>query len=150
MQNKGLLVIFGALVAVAILGASYVFSIGEGSSSKSQTPTQTSSSNPSPSTAAAVEPTGEVLELEVSGEEFSFNPARLTVNKGEAVKLTFKNEGKVPHDLAIDELGVMTSVIGAGKQETVEFTANKTGRFKMYCNVGNHRASGMEGDVEIK
>lgn len=151
MQNRGSLILFGTLIAAAVLGVSYVFLMGSSSSSGSPEPTQTTkSSSASPSASATAEPTGEVLELEVSGKEFTLDPGKITINEGEKVKLTFKNEGTMPHDLVIDELGVRTKVIGGGQMDTVEFIAEKGGSFKMYCSVGNHRTRGMEADVEIK
>ena len=70
--------------------------------------------------------------------------------KKEKVKLTFVNKGKLPHNLAIDELSVLTDTIPAGKSTMTEFTANQTGSFTAYCSVGNHRALGMEGEVEVR
>lgn len=155
MQNRGSLILFGTLIAVAVLGASYVFLMGSDISSKSPAPTsfgsaQDQRASASPSASATADSTGEVLELEVSGKEFALDPGKITINEGEKVKLTFKNEGTMPHDLVIDELGVRTKVIGGGQIDTVEFVASKGGSFKIYCSVGNHRVRGMEGDVEIK
>lgn len=90
-----------------------------------------------------------MTEIKVSASEFAFSPETLSVKKGEKVKITFQNNGKYPHDLKIDELGVTTKVTSAGQTDTVEFTASKSGNFTMYCSVGNHREQGMEGTVTV-
>ncbi len=87
----------------------------------------------------------QVKEFTVEGAEFAFNPNTITVQKGDKVRVTFKNSGTVIHNFIIDELGVSTKTIPAGETDTVEFTADKTGTFSFYCGVGNHRAKGMEG-----
>ncbi len=89
-------------------------------------------------------------EITVEGFEFKFAPATLTFKKGETVKLTLKNTGKMPHDFVIDELGVKTKVINGGETDTVEFTPDKAGSFEYYCSVGKHRAMGMKGTVTVE
>lgn len=112
-----------------------------------ETPTTTPTASSEATSAASM---GEIKEVTISGAEFAFTPKTLSVKMGEKVKLTFKNDGKYPHDLKIDELGVATKVIGVGQSEVVEFTASKSGTFAMYCSVGNHRKQGMEGTVSIQ
>lgn len=92
----------------------------------------------------------EASEITVEGSEFKFTPPVISLKAGEKVKLTFKNTGKLLHNLTINELGVATKTVSGGESDTIEFTANKTGSFTMYCSIGNHRAQGLEGDVEIK
>lgn len=92
---------------------------------------------------------GQVKELTVTGSSFKFEPSNLTVNKGDKVKITFKNSGGM-HNFVIDEFNVKTKVIPAGQEEVVEFTADKAGTFEFYCGVGNHRAMGMKGMLEVK
>ncbi len=90
-----------------------------------------------------------VKEFTVDGSNFKFEPATMSVNKGDKVKITFKNTGGF-HDFVIDELSVKTKQIGANASETVEFTADKVGNFEYYCSVGNHRGMGMKGTLTVK
>lgn len=90
-----------------------------------------------------------VKEFTVNGSNFKFEPAVMTVNKGDKVKITFKNDGGF-HDFTLDEFGVQTKQIAAGASETVEFTADKVGDFEYYCSVGNHRSMGMKGTLTVK
>ena len=95
------------------------------------------------------EEAGEIREIVVEGDEFSFSPASITVAEGEKVRLTFNNIGKTPHNFIVDELGISTETIQGGSSDTIEFTAVKSGTFSFYCSVGNHRSLGMEGKLEV-
>lgn len=97
-----------------------------------------------------MESTGSVKEFTVEGSNFKFLPATMTVNKGDTVKITFKNTGGF-HDFVIDEFkGAKTKQIGANASETIEFVADKAGTFEYYCSVGNHRGMGMKGTLTVK
>lgn len=148
MQGRNLLVAFGVLIAVFVVGFGFVYFGGA-------KPGRTPVSSPSPAAVSLTSENitaqeGEVREITVEGDEYKFNPGELSFNKGEKVKLTFTNTGKLPHNLTIDELGVATDTIPGGKSTMLEFTVGKTGTFKSYCSVGNHRALGMEGDVGVR
>lgn len=91
-----------------------------------------------------------VKEFTVDGSNFKFEPSTMTVNKGDKVKVVFKNTGGF-HDFVIDEFeGAKTKQIGANASETIEFVADKTGNFEYYCSVGNHRGMGMKGTLTVK
>lgn len=93
---------------------------------------------------------GTVKEFTVEGSNFKFMPSTMTVNKGDTVRIIFKNTGGF-HDFVIDEFeGAKTKQIGANATETIEFVADKTGSFEYYCSVGNHRGMGMKGTLTVK
>ena len=85
----------------------------------------------------------------VTGSNFAFAPSVLTVKKGDRVKITFKNAAGF-HDFNIDGFAVATQKIRSGAEETVEFTADKTGSFEYYCSIGEHRAMGMKGTLIVQ
>lgn len=92
---------------------------------------------------------GEVREFVVEGGMFYFAPEMMEVNKGDTVRIVFKNaEGK--HDWVIDEFNARTAILDAGEEETIEFVADQTGSFEYYCSVGSHRAQGMKGTLTVK
>lgn len=95
-------------------------------------------------------PTTEVRELTVIGDEYRFQPSSIALKSGERVKLTFKNNGRTPHNLIIEELGIGTKTIADGQTETIEFTAPATGTYAFFCSVPGHRASGMEGSLTVE
>ncbi|MDB5254058.1 MAG: Blue (Type 1) copper protein [Parcubacteria group bacterium] len=90
-----------------------------------------------------------VKEVTVNGSNFAFDPKTITVNKGDTVKITFKNVGGM-HDFKIDEFNVATKKINGGESDTVTFVADKTGSFEYYCSVGTHRQMGMKGTLIVK
>ncbi|HEY9582786.1 MAG TPA: cupredoxin domain-containing protein [Candidatus Paceibacterota bacterium] len=89
-----------------------------------------------------------VQEYTINGRDFEFSPAFISANKGDTVRITFKNFGGT-HDFKIDEYNVATKRISNDQSETIEFTADKIGTFKYYCSVGQHRAMGMEGTLMV-
>lgn len=151
-MNKNLLIALGVFIAVIAVGA---FLIGR---PKTPVTTPVQQTPVAQGTTEAGTPTQEgsstsaenVREVTVSASEYSFNPSKLTFNKGEKIRLTFTNVGNMPHDFVIDELKVRTKTIGRGKSDTVEFTVEEVGTFAYYCSVGNHRSLGMEGELKVE
>lgn len=87
------------------------------------------------------------VEISMEGGNFFFAPKTINAKPGEKVKITFtKNIGF--HTFVIDEIGLKYAI----KQgEAVSFTAPKTaGSYAFYCDVGSHRANGMEGVLVVK
>lgn len=90
-----------------------------------------------------------VKEFTISGQNFSFNPNKLSVKKGDRVKITFKNSDGF-HDFVIDEFGAATKQTKAPATEVLEFIADKVGTFEYYCSVGSHRSMGMFGTLTVE
>ncbi|MEK6953163.1 MAG: cupredoxin domain-containing protein, partial [Nanoarchaeota archaeon] len=67
----------------------------------------------------------EARKIVVEGDEFKFTPTSITVKKGEKIMLTFKNVGKFPHNLKVDELGISTKTINGGEEDSIEFVSEK-------------------------
>ena len=107
---------------------------------------------PSPSTAQAdVTGTPDIANVQsfmITGSKFKFDPATISVKKGDTVKITFVNAEGL-HDWVIDEFNARTKQIGEGQQETIQFVADKVGSFEYYCSVGQHRAMGMKGTLTV-
>lgn len=90
----------------------------------------------------------ETKSFTVTGQNFSFSPATMTVKKGDKVRITFQNQSGT-HDLVVDGYNVRTKVLSGGQSETIEFTANQSGSFEYYCSVGSHRQMGMKGTLIV-
>jgi len=88
-----------------------------------------------------------VKQVDMKSGNFFFDPASIVVEAGQEVEITFtQNTGT--HTFVIDELNLKATV-KAG--ETIKFTApEKGGDYSYYCNIGNHRAQGMEGILRVK
>lgn len=148
------------IVILLVLGAWFWFSgPSEAPTTGDTTPVATSTTTggagsfttlPAPAASSTTPAaTSMVKEFTVTGKNFSFAPNTITVNNGDTVKITFKNESGF-HDLKIDEFNAATKQIQAGAQETITFVANKTGSFEYYCSVGTHRQMGMKGTLVVK
>lgn len=160
MDNTKIIV---AVVLVLLLGGgAYFYFQGQNMNAEvTNNGSMTQSVAPTPSMApsdhammgsdsAMMEKTGTVKEFTVDGSNFKFEPSTMTVNKGDTVKIVFKNTGGF-HDFVIDEFaGAKTKQIGANASETIEFVVDKAGSFEYYCSVGNHRGMGMKGTLTVK
>lgn len=115
-----------------------------GTSTQNQSSSIISGSSEASSTIPASE-----KSFTVTGKDFSFAPSQITVKKGDRVKITFVNAGGF-HNLQIDEFNAATKRISGGERTSMEFTADKTGSFDLYCSVDHHRALGMKGRLIVK
>lgn len=100
--------------------------------------------------------------------EFQFQPAEITVNVGQPIKLVMKNNGTVLHDFVstdalvevMEEHGAehdmagmatnMHAAIEAGQQSTLEFKATQAGIYTFYCTITGHQEAGMVGKLIVK
>jgi uncharacterized cupredoxin-like copper-binding protein len=100
--------------------------------------------------------------------EFQFQPADITVNVGQPIKLVLKNNGTVLHDFVstdamvevMAEQGAMHDMAGmptamhaaieAGQQSTLEFKATQAGTYTFYCTIAGHKEAGMTGKLIVK
>ena len=94
---------------------------------------------------------GETVEISVSGDSYSFNPATITVPRDTLVRLTFTNVGDAAHDFSIPALGVSTPLVSPGSSRTIEFTVpSEPGSVEYICTVLGHRDLGMRGTLIIE
>ncbi|HLY42826.1 MAG TPA: cupredoxin domain-containing protein [Terracidiphilus sp.] len=71
--------------------------------------------------------------VQVTAKRFAFEPAEVTVKKGEPVQLELKS-ADVAHGVRFRELNVDLHV-GKGKTADTRFTPEKTGTFVGHCSV---------------
>jgi len=69
----------------------------------------------------------------VNGQS-GFSVGTITVTQGDKVNLRVGNTTDKAHGFSIDEFGIH-KVVQPGKSETVSFTPNKTGQFRVYCQL---------------
>ena len=74
-----------------------------------------------------------VKEFSVTAKRWEFDPAVITVNQGDTVKLTVESID-VSHGFAISQFGI-NRYLTPGKTQEVEFVADKTGTFSFFCTV---------------
>ncbi|MDP2974102.1 MAG: cupredoxin domain-containing protein [Candidatus Diapherotrites archaeon] len=78
-------------------------------------------------------PNAPLKEFDITAKQFSFEPEEITVEFGDRVKLSITSPD-VEHSFALPEFNV-NKTIPAGQTVTVEFVAEKKGRFTFYCSV---------------
>lgn len=71
--------------------------------------------------------------VEITAKRYSFQPAEITVKKGETVDLALTSSD-VPHGVRVRELNLDLRA-GKGKTADVNFTPEKTGTFVGHCSV---------------
>jgi|SRR3989344_2770087 len=104
----------------------------------------------SPSSSVSTTPSvGPIKIFNIEGRPFSFSLTQIKVNKGDTVKIIFKNTEGL-HDWVLDEFNAKTAKIQSGQTTEVQFVADKKGTFEYYCSVGNHRAQGMKGNLIVE
>lgn len=140
------------VVGIVVYGLIYYFVLakkGGGYTSSTNNPYQ---SVTSPTAAETQVPSTNTKsqKFTVEGSEFAFTPSTLTVKKGEAVEITFKNNGKYPHNLTIADLNVKTKTIQPGQEDTLTFTPTKVGSFSFMCTVPGHADKGMTGTLTVE
>lgn len=79
--------------------------------------------------------TSQAKEIKISAYRFGYEPAAVTVKKGQKIRLVINNTDTL-HGIRIPDLGL------AGNDQ-LEFTANKTGEFPWFCN--NFCGQGHQG-----
>ena len=88
------------------------------------------------------------VEIKIEARRFEFTPRTITVRKGVPVRLLVTSTD-VAHGFAIKELNVKEE-IEAGATKAIEFTPERTGRFRFYCTVycGDGHEE-MEGEIVV-
>lgn len=146
-----------AIVIVAVVAGGYML-LSKGGPSASPTPTALSTATPNvtgtPSasktpTVTGTPSTSAVKTFNVTGTPFAFSLSEIKVKKGDTVKIAFMNQ-QGTHDWVIDEFGARTGILAAGKSQTIQFVADKSGTFEYYCSVGTHRQMGMKGKLIVE
>jgi cytochrome c oxidase subunit II len=72
-------------------------------------------------------------EIKMVARRFEFSPNKITVQKGERVRLSVTSQD-VDHGIAVKEFGI-DETVKAGQTKTVEFTADRAGRFEFTCSI---------------
>jgi uncharacterized cupredoxin-like copper-binding protein len=82
----------------------------------------------------------------VEAGDLWFEPTELEVHAGEAVNLSFKNTGRVFHDLTITELELDLNA-QPGDTATGGLLIDTPGTYQYQCTVPGHAEAGMRGTI---
>lgn len=90
-----------------------------------------------------------VKNFSMTAKSWTFEPASITVNKGDVVKLTIQS-ADVLHGFALPEFGI-NEFLSPEKIINVQFTADKTGTFSFFCSVScGSGHSNMRGTLIVR
>lgn len=104
-------------------------------------------------------------EIVIVGMDMKFEPAEITVKKGEPVTFVFENKGYQEHDFTIDDMQVDIQSPGhtgenpdhavylhasPGQRDQATLVPMQEGEFEFYCSVPGHRAAGMVGRLVVE
>ncbi len=106
---------------------------------------------PVPTTPAAMRTPPEAVQpvkWSIDMLEYAFTPSVISVEAGVTDTITLKNEGSVPHNFSVDELGISIDV-APGASKSTAITA-PLGTYSYYCNIPGHKEAGMMGRLEVK
>jgi uncharacterized cupredoxin-like copper-binding protein len=148
---------FGMLTAVENFGAESKHgeaAAAESTTAETTTAAQTTTAATTTTTQAATTtaPTTTAAKpvatkVQVSETEFKIT-TDLTSFKAGQITFVAKNDGKIPHDLAVKETGDKTKEIPPGG--TAELKVNlKPGKYELYCTIPGHEAAGMKLTITV-
>ena len=90
--------------------------------------------------------------LRVIADEYSFDPARITLTGPGTLRLELRNEGSLAHNLKVQrggrELGG-TPTFEGGQTRTAAVRVSR-GSYDLVCTVGDHAELGMTGTLEVR
>lgn len=92
---------------------------------------------------------GEGRRIDMDSGEFFFSPSEITVKRGETVTIALKNSGSVEHNISIDEFNIDRDY-NPGQTIMVTFTPDRTGTFRIYCDIVGHSEAGMVGTLIVQ
>lgn len=169
-QSKLPLILF-ALISVAIIGAGIYFAVQSGDEQAATTEVSDSEANQVDNTDSTAgennsdsneeesevatdtesDTSVETVEYDIDMSNYDFSPARMEARAGGTLVINLTNS-QGTHDLVIDELDIASRVLAPSQSETlvIEIPEDAAGEsYQFYCSIGNHRALGMEGVLEI-
>jgi heme/copper-type cytochrome/quinol oxidase subunit 2 len=91
---------------------------------------------------------GTTREFTLTGDQFTFKPVRLEVQKDDVVKITFTAKD-IAHSFTIDQYRIAKRA-AAGQTVVFEFRADQPGTYRFYCNLStDERCKRMDGELVV-
>jgi plastocyanin len=86
-------------------------------------------------------------EIAVTGDDFTFSPAQITMAAGDAVTIAL-TASDIPHDLYVKGIGHVVHA-KAGKSARGSIRITKAGTYKFWCTILGHKKQGMTGTITV-
>jgi uncharacterized cupredoxin-like copper-binding protein len=144
---------FGMLTAVEVFGAEEEPKAEGAPAETTTTPAETTTTEQATTAETTTQATTTTAtapaatKVQVDETEFKITLGSTALKAGE-ITFEVKNDGKIPHDLAIKETGDKTKLISAGGTVELKVTL-KPGKYELYCSVPGHEAAGMKLNVTV-
>jgi plastocyanin len=90
--------------------------------------------------------------LEVTGDEYSFDPGRVVVRGAGPLTIRLRNAGELAHNLRLEQNGEDvggTPTFPGGETQSGRVNLEH-GRYEMICTVGDHAELGMTGELMVR
>jgi plastocyanin len=90
--------------------------------------------------------------LEVTGDEYSFDPGRVVVRGAGPLTIRLRNQGELAHNLRIERAGEDiggTPTFRGGETQSGRVNLEH-GSYEMVCTVGDHAELGMTGELRVR
>lgn len=100
----------------------------------------------SPQASPAASPEASATTFTISTVDLAFKPKALSIPANTDVELVVTNEGKLPHDFVIGQLGISSGGLNAGDSVTIPLNA-APGTYQFQCSVPGHKQAGMFGTL---
>jgi uncharacterized cupredoxin-like copper-binding protein len=144
---------FGMLTAVEVFGAESkkgeAAAAPEATTSTAPTTTEQQTSTAETTTQKTTTTSAKPAEMKVPVSETEF---KITLGSTElkAGEITFevKDDGKIPHDLAIKGTSDKTKEIAPGSNAELKVTL-KPGTYVLYCSIPGHEQAGMKQSITV-
>lgn len=92
---------------------------------------------------------GQAKQFTVIGLDYSFEPADITVNEGDEVIITFRNDGALGHTWELPAYNIISDELMTGETQVLRFVADKAGVYEIICGVVGHADLGMVGTLTV-
>ncbi len=129
MNPKSIIFVMAVLAAILVAGCTSTQQTGT-------RPEQTGNTLP-PATGGNTLPpvaTVAVKEFNMTATRFQFDPATVTVNRGDMVVINVHNIDTVTHGFSLATYNI-TESIDPGQTKTIRFMAAEAGEFNFFCSV---------------
>lgn len=101
-----------------------------------------------PGMMAATPGAPKVTRLDMTAKEFTFSPAKITIDAPGELTVNLANKGVVEHDIVFEGMPGR-ALAAAGKDASATFMAEKAGTFTYFCSIPGHRDAGMVGVLTV-
>ena len=85
------------------------------------------------------------LDVEMTIEDFSFDPAVIDINLGDEIAMELANDGDEKHTFTVNEF-LVDEELDSGEDADLSFTPNEPGEFTFFCRI---HPDTMQGTIRV-